>query len=218
MTAVVFGREDFAAAELLTGLVEEAVGVAPGVAEPSGKLAYGTLREELDTIGPAFAQADFLFPTHRATTEEGGAILVLHEVVHTLVVAFQGEVADVLDVVEQAGGDLMGVHGRDLGRYGNPEVGGEGDGAVAQEVEILGGVGVAGFDGEVVGEEETGAETGLERGIEGALDVEAAEDQTGVDLEGGRDAPVVLDIGVDLVGVDDTLAEGGVEGIVVGDA
>ena len=211
VTAVVFGGEGFAVVERLAGAVEETVGVAPGVAEPAGEAAKVFLGEELDAVGPATAHADFVFPALGAAPE-GGSVFVFEQVVHAFVVALDGEVERVEEVVEEAGGHLVGVHGSDVGSDGYPEVGGQGDGGGAEEVEVLGHVGVAHFGREVVVDEVAATETGLEGGVELALDSEASEVETEVDFEAVVDAPVVLGIGADFVGGDAALAEGGVDG------
>ena len=211
VTAVVFGGEGFTVVERLAGAVEETVGVAPGVAEPAGEAAKVFLGEELDAIGPATAHADFVFPALRAAPE-GGSVFVFEQVVHAFVVALDGEVERVEEVVEEAGGHLVGVHGRDVGGDGDPEVGGQGDGGGAEEVEVLGHVGVAHFGREAVVDEVAAAEAGLEGGVELALDSEAGEVEAEVDFEAVVDAPVVFGIGADFVGGDAALADGGVDG------
>lgn len=181
VTAVVFGGEGFAVVERLAGAVEEAVGVAPGVAEPAGEAAKVFLGEELDAVGPATAHADFVFPALRAAPE-GGSVFVFEQVVHAFVVALDGEIERIEEVVEEAGGHLVGVHGSDVGSDGYPEVGGQGDGGGAEEVEVLGHVGVAHFGREAVVDEVAAAEAGLEGGVELALDSESGEVEADVDF------------------------------------
>ena len=142
MSAVVFGGEGFAIVQLLPRAVEEAVGVAPCVAEPSGQPAEVFLCKEFNAVGPAATHAHLLFPALRAAPERG-AVLVFKQVVHIFVISLDGEVEGVHEVIEETSGHLVGVHGLDVRRDGYPEVGGQRDGGGAEEVEILGHVGVA---------------------------------------------------------------------------
>ena len=89
--AVVFGRERLAVVQLLSRAVEEAVGMAPCVAEPASQPTEVFLGKEFYAVGPSPTHAHLLFPSLRAAPERG-AVLVFKQIVHILVVAFDGEV------------------------------------------------------------------------------------------------------------------------------
>ena len=97
--AVVLGREYSAAVQLLTGAVEEAVGVAPSVANPASELANILLSKELDAVRPSTAHAHLVFPALRATPERG-TVLIFEQVVHIFVIALDREVYNVHQVIE----------------------------------------------------------------------------------------------------------------------
>ena len=211
VAAVIFCREGFAVVELLAGAVEESVGVAPSVAEPAGEFANCFLGKEFHTVSPAAAHADFIFPT-LGVAPEGGTVFVLEQVVHVFVVSFDRKVEGVEEVVEKSGCHLVGVHRSDMGGDRNPEVGGEGDGRGAEEVEILGHVGVADFGRELVAEEVAAAETWLEGGVEFVLNGETGKVETEVDFEMVVDTPVVLEVDHGFVCADIALSDDGVDG------
>ena len=202
---VVFGRERLAVVQLLSRAVEEAVGMAPCVAEPAGQPAEVFLCKEFYAVGPSPTHAHLLFPSLRAAPERG-AVLVFKQIVHILVVALDGEVEGVHEVVEEASGHLVGVHGLDVRRDGYPEVGGQRDGGGAEEVEILGHVGVAHLGRELVIDEVTPTEAGLETGVEFALYIESGEVEAEVHFEMVVDAPVVFGVGHHFVGAHSALA------------
>ena len=98
---VVLGWEYSAAVQLLSGAVEQAVSVTPGVTNPAGELADVLLSKELDAVRPSTAHAHLVFPALRATPERS-TVLVFEQVVHIFVIAFDGEVDNVQQVVEQS--------------------------------------------------------------------------------------------------------------------
>ena len=97
--AVVLGWEHPAVVQLLTGTVEEAVGVAPSVANPASELANILLSKELDAVRPSTAHAHLVLPALRAAPERG-SVLIFEQVVHIFVIAFDGEVYNVQQVIE----------------------------------------------------------------------------------------------------------------------
>ena len=191
---VVFGRERLAVVQFLSRAVEETVGMAPSVAKPAGESAEALLGKEFYAVGPAATHANLLFPSLRAAPERS-AVLVFKQIVHILVVAFDGEVEGVEEVVEEACGHLVGVHRLDVCCDGYPEVGGQRDGGSAEKVEILGHVGVAHLGREFVVDEVTPTEAGLEAGVEFALYIESGEVEAEVYLDMVCDAPVVFGVG-----------------------
>ena len=182
MSAVVFGRERLAVVQFLSRAVEETVGMAPSVAKPAGESAEALLGKEFNTVSPSASHAHLLFPSLRAAPERG-AVLVFKQVVHILVIALDGEVEGVEEVVEEACGHLVGVHRQDVCCDGYPEVGGQRDGGSAEKVEILGHVGVAHLGREFVVDEVTPTEAGLEAGVEFALYIESGEVEAEVYLD-----------------------------------
>ena len=217
VATVVFGGELPAVVYLLSLAVEDAVGVAPGVADPAGELAYVALDEELDTVAPPTPHADFVLPADGAAPE-GGAVAVFHEVVHIFVVALDREVGDAAPAVHRARRHLMGLHGFDPRGHGHPEVGGKADGGVGEQVHILRHPRVAHLEREVGRDEETSAQSRLDGGVELMLHIEAAEVHAAVYLHRIGDAPIVLDVGVELLGVHDALPYDGVHIVLYLDA
>ena len=126
VATVVFCRKGFAVVDFLSGEVELTHALAPCVADPSGKVADIALEEQLDAVGPAVSHGHFFFPAF-AVAPEGGAILVLDKVVHGLVIAFDGDVADDAAFIKDSAAPLVGLHGLDAVGYRNPEVGGHAD-------------------------------------------------------------------------------------------
>ena len=156
--------------------------MAPSVAKPAGQPAEALLGKEFNTVSPSATHAYLLFPSLRAAPERG-AVLVFKQVVHILVIALDGEVEGVEEVVEEACGHLVGVHRQDVCCDGYPEVGGQRDGGSAEKVEILGHVGVAHLGREFVVDEVTPTEAGLEAGVKFALYIESGEVEAEVYLD-----------------------------------
>ena len=195
---VVLGRERVAIVEHLSLTVEEAHRAAPGVAHPAREVPYLALRQHLDTVAPSTARHDEILPV-LAAAEEGGAVLVLDEVIHIFVVGLDAEVGDAADAVEDAAGHLVALHRLHPVGHRHPQVGGQRDAGGGEQVHILAHPGIAHLERQVGREHHATRHTGLQRGIEGALHTEGAEVEAVVDLESFGEAPVVLHEGHHLV-------------------
>ena len=210
--AVVLGGKHLAEVELLSGTVEETVGMRPGVAHPAGELAHLLLGKELDAIRPAVAHHHLVLPVGLVEREERRAVLVFHHVAHLLVIALHRKL-EALPVVEGAHGHLVRVHRHDVARHRHPQVGGQADGVARQQVDILAHVGIARLQREVFGQQGPGAQAGLEAVVGLLVDGEGRVMQSGVQLEEVADFPVVFNIEVGLQGPDAGVVGHAVEGI-----
>jgi len=174
-------------------------GADPGVAEPAGEVAYLALDEEFDAVAATLAAVDEVLPVLTAT-EEGGAVLVLNEVVHVLVVGLDRELGNTGEGVVDTQSHLVGGHGIHTVGHRHPEVGGQGDAGGGEEVHILRHAGIACFDRKVGRDEHTSGEAWLDGTIGGVMNAEGTEVETIVEFDSLGDGPVVLDIADKLVG------------------
>ena len=206
--AVILGREGLAEVDDVVFPVEKPHGARPGVAQPAGGVAGFLLDQELHAVGPSAPHRHLVFPSCRGT-HEGGAVAVLHHVVHGLVVPLHGEV-ELPAGIKDAGRPLPRAHRGDAVGDRHPEVGGQREVAVREQVQILAHLGVGGLEGEVVAEEQAETQAGFQRlvGFGGSMIQRPPE--PGVELEPVGQRPVVFCIEGRFAGEQVGVAEGGV--------
>ena len=129
VTAVILGMEGTPTVDDVSFAVKLSHGLRPGIGYPSGKLAYGALCHELESIRPSVTHCYLVFPRGRSS-HEGGALSIFEQIVQVLVVAFGREVAQSLKLVVDASGHLVRMFGVYVLGDRHPKVGRETDIAV----------------------------------------------------------------------------------------
>ena len=172
VATVVFSRKHLAVVDFHAFAVELTFGVGPSVANPACCLAEAALHEKFYTIRPTFAEADLVIPGF-GRTEKRSAILVFQKVVHLFVVAFDGNVEQVSQLIESAERHLMRFHRLDLCRDRHPKVRWQAKAAIGEQVDILRHISIARLEREVGGQHHAGAQARLHALVGLAFDGES---------------------------------------------
>ena len=186
---VVGVREPIAAVDF----IELPLSPAQGVPNPSSGAALLFLKEEFKTVSGPDALCDLLLPVGIDRVAETRALPVAQQAVHGFVIALDAA----FDFSERLGPSRrpllarLGVH---LVRRRHPQVSGEGEAFVGQEVDKLVHAGVGGLDCPSVPQAVIEGDPRLQRGEGCAIDLEPRTVESDVRAEPVGEVHLILDV------------------------
>ena len=192
--------------------IELTHGLGPGVAQPACGASGFLFQQEFCAIGPTATDRYLFLPVLEAE-QEGGPVFVFDQVLHVLVVAFQGELPAFAQIVGIADSRLPGFLRPNVLRHWHPEVGGQANRLVRQQVHVLHHLDIAPFERALFTQQVPGRKAGLQTLVIHLIHLESVKMHSQIHPKTIPNLPVVLEEGHVVVGHFREGAKIGVQGV-----